>query len=88
MSCETEEQALGAVRLHRLKATYYMRHETARAELDVLRSDARIYDWGAIRFAEAIMRCWDSRCAQAEGALERCKERTRNKQAAARLSLF
>lgn len=86
MPCEAEEQALATMRLHRLRAAYYVQHETALAELDVLRSDARIYDWGAVRFAETLMRCWDSRCAQAEGALERCKGRTRNKKAAARLS--
>ncbi|MGZ4903784.1 MAG: hypothetical protein ACXVIG_04385 [Halobacteriota archaeon] len=86
MPCKAEEQALATVRLHRLRAAYRVQHETALAELDVLRSDARIFDWGAVRFAETLMRCWDSRCAQAEDALQRCKGRTRNKKAAARLN--
>ncbi len=86
MSCEAEELALAKMRLHRLKTAYYVQHEAALAELDVLRSDARIYDWGVVRFAETLMRCWDSRCAQAQDALERCKEKERNKKAAAPLN--
>ncbi len=83
MSCEAEEQALAKMRLHRLKTAYYVQHEAALAELDVLRSDARIYDWGAVRFAETLRHCWDSRCTQAQDALERCKAKERNKKAAA-----
>ncbi|MGZ4913873.1 MAG: hypothetical protein ACXV45_06170 [Halobacteriota archaeon] len=82
MSCEAEEQALAKVRLHRLRAAHAVQYETSLAELDVLRSNARIYDWGTVRFAETLMRCWDSRCAQAENALERCKKRTKNEKMA------
>ncbi len=84
MPCEAEEQALAAVRLHRLRAAHHVQEETATAELDLLRWDARIYDWGVVRLAEALRRCWDSRCAQAENALERCRSRERNRKAAAR----
>ncbi len=86
MTCEAEEQALAKLRLHRRKAAHHAQHEAALAELDVLRANARIYDWGAVRFAETLMRCWDSRCAQAENALERCKERERNKKAIVRFN--
>ncbi len=77
MTCEAEERALAEIRLRRLDAAYHAQLEAAKAELDVLRSSARIYDWGAVRLAEALTRCWDSRCAQAENALERCKQQAR-----------
>lgn len=86
MPCETEERALAKLRLRRLKAAHHVQHEMALAEFDMLRSDARIFDWGAIRFAETLRRCWDSRCAQAEGALARYKERERNRKAVARFN--
>ncbi len=84
MTCEAEKQVLAKVRRHRLRAAYHVQYETSLAELDVLRSNARIYDWGAVRFAETLMRCWDSRCSQAENALERCRKRTKNKKMSAR----
>ncbi|MGZ4847107.1 MAG: hypothetical protein ACXV2B_04515 [Halobacteriota archaeon] len=86
MPCEAEERALAEVRLRRREATYHAQLETAKAELDVLKSDARIYDWGAVRLAEAMVRCWDTRCTQAENTLERCKKQARNRRVVTQLS--
>jgi len=85
MSCEAEKQALAEMRRRRSKAACKVQHEKTTAEMDVLRSNARVYDWGVVRFAEAVKRRWDSRCAKAQAALEHCKEREKKK-AAARMS--
>ncbi len=77
MTCEAEEHALAEIRRQKLNAEHHVQQEKASAESALLRSDAHIYDWGAVRLAEALMRCWDSRCAHAEDALERCKQRHR-----------
>ncbi|MGZ4913189.1 MAG: hypothetical protein ACXV5B_08755 [Halobacteriota archaeon] len=73
MTCETEERKLTEMRRRRREAAYEVRRVTAKAELDVLRLNERIYNWGTVRLAEAMMCFWDSWCAQAEDALERCK---------------
>ncbi len=86
MSCEAETRALAEMRRRLLDAAYHVQEETATAELDLLRWNTRIYDWGVVRLAEALRRCWDSRCVQAENALERCKEKERNRKAAARMN--
>ncbi|MGZ4944553.1 MAG: hypothetical protein ACXV6K_09775 [Halobacteriota archaeon] len=85
MTCETEEHALAHIRKQRLNAEHHLQQVKATAESE-LRRPQRIYDWGAVRLAEALMDCWDSRCAQAEDALERCKKRHRKGDAEARLS--
>ncbi len=86
MSCEAEAQALAEMRRRLRDATYHVQEETANAELELLRWNERIYDWGVIRVAEALKRCWDTRCMQAEDALERCKKKARNKEAVARFN--
>ncbi|MGZ4904803.1 MAG: hypothetical protein ACXV6K_09210 [Halobacteriota archaeon] len=85
MPCKAEERTLAEMRRRRLEAAHHVQLETTTAESELLRSQ-RIYDWGAVRIAEAMMRCWDSRCAQAEDALTRCKERERNRKAVARFN--
>ncbi|MGZ4902889.1 MAG: hypothetical protein ACXV3U_05560 [Halobacteriota archaeon] len=80
MTCEAEEQALAEMHRRRRKAADEVRRVTARAELEVARLNDRIYNWGAVRLAEAMMRLWDSRCTQAANALERCKQRARNRE--------
>ncbi|MGZ4908814.1 MAG: hypothetical protein ACXVIG_07495 [Halobacteriota archaeon] len=86
MTCKAEEQALADMRLRQIEAAYHAQLETAKAEVDVLRSDARIFDWAAVRLTEAMVRCWDTRCALAADALEQCKKKARNREAVARLS--
>ncbi len=83
MTCEPEKQLVVETKRQRLTAAYNVRLETMTAELDVSRFNAHIYDWRALRLSEAIRRCWDSRCAQAEDALQRCKENERNRNAVA-----
>ncbi len=82
MTCDAAKQAVAEARRERATAAYNVQRETMNAELDVSRLNARIYDWGAIRLSEAIRRCWDSRCAQAEDVLARCKEKARHDKAA------
>ncbi len=52
-----------------------MQQEKEIEELELLRSDALIHDWSAVRLAVAIVRTWDARRSRAEAALARCKER-------------
>ncbi len=79
MPCEAEKQTLVEVRYRRSKAAYNVQREKATAKMEALRLNARVYDWGVVRFAEAIKRRWDSRCAQAQEALQRCKEKERRR---------
>ena len=74
MTCETEEQALAHIRKQRLNAEDHLQKQKAAAEAELLRSH-RIYDWGAVRLAEALMECWNERYTQAEDALARCKQK-------------
>ncbi len=77
MTCEAEERALAEVSRRRYEAAHEVRRLTTRAALEVGRLDERIYNWGALRLAEAMQRLWDSRYTQAADALERCKQRAR-----------
>ncbi|MGZ4942565.1 MAG: hypothetical protein ACXV5P_09795 [Halobacteriota archaeon] len=69
-----EEQALAEIRTQKLNAQRRVQQEKARAESELRRSYAGIFDWAAVRLAEAMMRYWDRRCARAEDALAQCKE--------------
>ena len=80
MTCEAEERVLAEILHRRHEAAYEVQRATTKAEFEVLRLNERIFNWGAVRLAEAMMRVWDSRCAQAENALERCKQRARNRE--------
>ncbi len=74
MTHETKEYTLAEMQLRRREAAYLMQCETALAESNVRRSDARIHDWRAVRLAETLLQYWDERCAQAEATLIRYAE--------------
>ncbi len=80
MTCEAEEHALAEIRKLKRNAEQRVQRENASAESALLRSEAHIYDWRAVRLAEAMAHCWDKRCVQAEDALARCKERRKRRQ--------
>ncbi len=84
MPCKAEKQALAEIRRRQLRASESFQLETAAAELNILRSNERIYDWSMVRLAEAVARCWDVRCALAEEALARCTEREKQRESARR----
>ncbi len=65
------------IRKAKRDAELYIQQEKTLAELELFRSDARIYDWGAVRVATALMLTWDKRRVQAEDALARCKKRAK-----------
>ncbi len=75
MPCEAEERTVAKMRQRLREAERYTQLEKTAAELDVLQSDKRVYDRGALRIATARMRCWDRRLAKAEEALKRCQEK-------------
>lgn len=77
MTCGAEEQALAEIREQTRNAQERVQREKARAESALLRFNKSTYDWRAVRLAEALMECWNERCAQAEEALERCKKRAK-----------
>ncbi len=81
MTCDAARRVAAEARRERATAAYNVQRETKAAELNALRFNAPIYDWGAVRLSEAIRRCWDSRCAQADDALARCKEKARHDKA-------
>jgi len=45
MTCKAGEQALMEIRKAKRNAELHMQREKALAELELFRSDARIYDW-------------------------------------------
>ncbi|MGZ4902883.1 MAG: hypothetical protein ACXV3U_08670 [Halobacteriota archaeon] len=73
MTHSAEERTLADAQLRKREAEHLMQQETALAKANLLKSDARIHDWRAVRFAETLMRYWDERSAQAETALEQRK---------------
>ena len=75
MACEAEERALAFVREQRRNVERQLQQEKAKAESALLRLNASIYDWSAMRRATRLMQCWGGRCAQAEEALARCREK-------------
>ncbi len=76
MTCKAEEQALAEIRKQTRNAKQRAQQEKAKAESALLRLNASTYDWGAVRLAEALMECWNERCAHAEEALAQCKQKT------------
>ncbi len=74
MTCEAETPALTEILKQLQNAENDMQQEKAIAEAELLRSDVRVHDWRAVRLAVTLVRSWDTRRAQAESALERCKQ--------------
>ncbi len=70
VSHDVKERRLAEMQLLRREAADLMQREIALAEASLSRFDVRIHDWRAVRFAEALLRYYDERCAQAEAALK------------------
>ncbi len=75
MTCEAEERALAFIREQRLDAKRQLQQEKVKAESALLRSNASMYDWSAVRRATRLVKCWGRRYAQAEDALAGCREK-------------
>ncbi len=71
---DVKERVLAEMQVRQREAARLVQHESALAEATLLRSNTRIHDWRAVRFAEALLRYYDKRCAQAEDALQQRRE--------------